>query len=67
MTPKITIDRFKWFETFNNKELENFIPLYDDDEHFSPKLKIHNPKQMVVKVNKLYGNGGRMHSTDCRA
>lgn len=46
MTPeKLQSIAFKWFETFNNKELEKLLSLYDDDaEHFSPKLKIHKPE-----------------------
>jgi ketosteroid isomerase-like protein len=33
---------------YNNKELENLLSLYDDDaEHFSPKLKPTNQKQMA--------------------
>ncbi len=34
----------KWFEAFNNHNLEQLLSLYDDDaEHFSPKLKIKKP------------------------
>lgn len=46
MTPeKLQSIAFKWFETFNNKELEKLLSLYDDDaSHFSPKLKIHKPE-----------------------
>jgi predicted SnoaL-like aldol condensation-catalyzing enzyme len=46
MTPeKLQSIAFKWFETFNNKELETLLSLYDDDaEHYSPKLKIHQPE-----------------------
>jgi ketosteroid isomerase-like protein len=46
MTPeKLQSIAFKWFETFNNKELEKLLSLYDDDaEHFSPKLKLHKPE-----------------------
>lgn len=46
MTPeKLQSIAFKWFETFNNKELEKLLSLYDDEAvHFSPKLKIHNPE-----------------------
>lgn len=36
---------FKWFEAFNNHNLEQLLSLYDDDaEHFSPKLKIKKPE-----------------------
>ena len=46
MTPeKLQSIAFKWFETFNNKELEKLLALYEDDAiHFSPKLKIHQPE-----------------------
>ncbi|NGY38679.1 nuclear transport factor 2 family protein [Flavobacterium sp. XN-5] len=46
MTPeKLQSIAFKWFESFNNKELEKLLSLYDDDaEHFSPKLKIRHPE-----------------------
>ena len=46
MTPeKLQSIAFKWFETFNNKELEKLLSLYDEDaEHFSPKLKIKKPE-----------------------
>lgn len=36
---------FKWFDAFNNHNLEQLLSLYDDEaEHFSPKLKIRNPE-----------------------
>lgn len=36
---------FKWFEAFNQHNLENLLSLYDDHaEHFSPKLKIRKPE-----------------------
>jgi limonene-1,2-epoxide hydrolase len=36
---------FRWFEAFNNKEIEKLLSLYDDEaEHFSPKLKIKKPE-----------------------
>lgn len=35
----------KWFEAFNNHNLENLLSLYDDQaQHFSPKLKIRKPE-----------------------
>lgn len=35
----------KWFEAFNNHNLEQLLSLYDDDAaHFSPKLKIRHPE-----------------------
>lgn len=46
MTPeKLQSIAFKWFETFNNKELEKLLSLYDEDAvHFSPKLKVLKPE-----------------------
>ena len=46
MTPeKLQSIAFKWLDTFNNKELEKLLSLYDDDAvHFSPKLKIAKPE-----------------------
>nr|WP_315174286.1 nuclear transport factor 2 family protein [uncultured Flavobacterium sp.] len=54
MTPeKLQSIAFKWFETFNNKELEKLLSLYDDDAiHFSPKLKIHNPETQGLITGK---------------
>ena len=42
MTPEsLQSIAFRWFEAFNNKQLEKLLSLYQDDaEHFSPKLKI---------------------------
>ncbi len=35
----------KWFEAFNNQNLDQLLSLYDDDaEHYSPKLKIKKPE-----------------------
>jgi limonene-1,2-epoxide hydrolase len=35
----------KWFEAFNNHNLDQLLSLYDDEaEHFSPKLKIKKPE-----------------------
>ena len=34
----------QWFEAFNQHDLEALLNLYADDaEHYSPKLKIHQP------------------------
>lgn len=54
MTPeKLQSIAFKWFETFNNKELEKLLSLYDDEAiHFSPKLKIHNPETQGLITGK---------------
>lgn len=35
----------RWFEAFNEKNLEKLIELYDDEaQHYSPKLKIRQPE-----------------------
>ncbi len=35
----------KWFDAFNNHDLDSLLSLYDDEaEHFSPKLKIKKPE-----------------------
>src|SRR6187431_1264513 len=46
MTPdKLQSIAFKWFDAFNNHNLEQLLSLYDDEaEHFSPKLKISKPE-----------------------
>jgi hypothetical protein len=50
MTPEnLQSIAFKWFDAFNNHQLEQLLSLYDDDaEHYSPKLKIRNqiPKDL---------------------
>ncbi len=36
---------YKWFDAFNNHDLKSLLELYADDaEHYSPKLKIHQPE-----------------------
>ena len=46
MTPeKLNSIAYKWFDCFNNKELEKLLSLYDDEAiHFSPKLKVRQPE-----------------------
>ncbi|TRX39427.1 nuclear transport factor 2 family protein [Flavobacterium restrictum] len=46
MTPeKLQSIAFKWFDAFNNHNLDQLLSLYDDDaEHYSPKLKIQQPQ-----------------------
>jgi ketosteroid isomerase-like protein len=46
MTPeKLNSIAYKWFDCFNNKELEKLLSLYDDEAiHFSPKLKASFPE-----------------------
>ena len=35
----------KWFEAFNEHDLEKLLSLYDENaEHFSPKLKMRQPE-----------------------
>jgi len=42
---KIQSIAFQWFDAFNSHDLEKLLALYDDHaEHFSPKLKIHQPE-----------------------
>lgn len=44
---------FRWFENFNNKDLEKLLSLYDDEaQHFSPKLKIRQPETNGLVVGK---------------
>jgi hypothetical protein len=64
MTPeKLQSIAFKWFETFNNKELEKLY-LYDDDGTLQSKTKTHQPETNGFVKGSL--EGGRMHSTGCR-
>jgi hypothetical protein len=35
----------KWFDAFNEHNLEKLLSLYDDNaQHYSPKLKVRNPE-----------------------
>lgn len=44
-TEQLQAIAFRWFDAFNNHNLEQLLALYDDEaEHFSPKLKIHRPE-----------------------
>ncbi|PJJ10555.1 SnoaL-like protein [Flavobacterium sp. 1] len=54
MTPeKLQSIAFKWFEAFNNHNLEQLLSLYDDEaEHFSPKLKILKPETQGLLTGK---------------
>lgn len=54
MTPeKLQSIAFKWFEAFNNHNLEQLLSLYDDEaEHFSPKLKIRKPETKGLVTGK---------------
>ncbi|MGE0567160.1 MAG: nuclear transport factor 2 family protein [Bacteroidia bacterium] len=43
----------KWFEAFNDHNLENLLELYDDDaQHYSPKLKIRQPETRGLIMGK---------------
>ncbi|MGH2665740.1 nuclear transport factor 2 family protein [Flavobacterium sp.] len=54
MTPEqLQSIAFRWFEAFNNKELEKLLSLYDDEaQHFSPKLKVRQPETNGLVVGK---------------
>lgn len=54
MTPgKLQSIAFKWFESFNNHDLEQLLSLYDDEaEHYSPKLKIRIPESQGLVTGK---------------
>jgi hypothetical protein len=48
----------KWFDAFNEHQLENLLVLYSDcAQHFSPKLKIRHPETngLIVGKNALKG------------
>lgn len=55
MTPeKLQSIAFKWIESFNNKELDKLLSLYDEDAiHFSPKLKIKDPESFGTIKGKI--------------
>jgi len=43
----------RWFEAFNTKNLDNLLALYDDEaQHYSPKLKIHQPETKGLITGK---------------
>ena len=43
----------EWFESFNNKDLEKLLALYDEDaKHYSPKLKLRSPETHGVIQGK---------------
>ena len=48
----------KWFEAFNSHDLDKLIMLYDNDaEHYSPKLKIHQPETLgLIKGKEVLRN-----------
>jgi hypothetical protein len=49
----IEIIALKWFEAFNNHDLESLLGLYDDEaRHYSPKLKIRKPETNGLVIGK---------------
>jgi hypothetical protein len=54
MTPEnLQSIAFKWFDAFNNHQLEQLLSLYDEDaEHYSPKLKIRKPETQGMIIGK---------------
>lgn len=57
MTPELLQSiAFRWFEAFNNKQLDKLLSLYEHDaEHYSPKLKIRKPETngLIVGVEAM--------------
>lgn len=44
MSQNLDLIAFKWFDAFNEHNVEKLLSLYDDKaEHYSPKVKIRNP------------------------
>lgn len=44
----------KWFEAFNQHNLEKLLALYSEDaEHYSPKLKVRSPETQGFIKGKL--------------
>ena len=44
---------YKWFDAFNNHNLEQLLALYDDHaQHFSPKLKLRKPETNGLVIGK---------------
>ncbi|MFY7734401.1 MAG: nuclear transport factor 2 family protein [Bacteroidia bacterium] len=43
----------KWFEAFNNHNLDNLLNLYSENaKHYSPKLKVRQPETNGLIVGK---------------
>ncbi len=44
----------QWLQAFNEHQLDNLLLLYDEDaEHYSPKLKIHQPETNGLIKGKI--------------
>jgi hypothetical protein len=54
MTPEKLQSLFKWFESFNSKELEPLSLIMNDASTFSPKIKRNIPKAMVLLAAKKF-------------
>ena len=45
MSQNLDLIAFKWFDAFNEHNLDKLLSLYDDKaEHYSPKLKVKHPE-----------------------
>lgn len=43
----------RWFKAFNEQNLDNLLELYHDNaQHYSPKLKIHQPHTQGLIMGK---------------
>ncbi|MGQ7945565.1 nuclear transport factor 2 family protein [Flavobacterium sp. WC2509] len=52
-TEKLQSIAYKWFEAFNDHNLEQLLSLYDEEAaHFSPKLKIRKPETEGLVVGQ---------------
>ena len=50
---EITSIAYKWFDAFNQHNLEQLLSLYDDNaQHFSPKLKLRKPETNGLVIAK---------------
>jgi ketosteroid isomerase-like protein len=50
---EITSIAYKWFDAFNQHNLEQLLSLYDDNaQHFSPKLKLRKPETNGLVIGK---------------
>lgn len=53
MSQNLDTIAFKWFEAFNEHNLEKLLALYDENaQHYSPKLKIKHPESSGLIIGK---------------
>ncbi|CAM3992460.1 nuclear transport factor 2 family protein [Flavobacterium antarcticum] len=53
MSQNLDTIAFKWFEAFNEHNLEKLLGLYDENaQHYSPKLKIKHPESNGLIAGK---------------